>query len=483
MESNSEAVVVKINPKSMDRKCGFAKVYLAAVAALTFALATGMACGYSSSATADMKRTNSPLRPDQNQVAWIGSIMALGAVLGGIIASYSSNYFGRKGTLMLSSIPFMIGWGLIAYANHFVYVYLGRFITGICVGITCVTTPPYLVEISTPNVRGLLGASFQLFIVIGVLLVNTLGVFLTWEWLAVPCAFLVVVAVIAMCFVPESPRWLVGKGKYQEAVNAIEFIQGDTVDATAECVAIDEDLRLQPKGSISLKELKKPEIILPAFLSFSLVFFQQTTGSNAVLFYTVDIFKAAHGSLDPNWSAVIVDGVLVGATAISSMLMDKTGRKLLLIISGMGMAISLFVLGTYDYIAMSNKLVKDKYGWIPLASLIVYIATFSLGFGPIPWLMMAEMTSVRSRSLICGAATAICWFFVFIITKTFQFLELTIHDYGAYYLYASFAVLSCVFTYFFLPETKGKPVEEIQQQFANFRKKETEAVNKYKEMS
>ncbi|XP_015912675.1 facilitated trehalose transporter Tret1 [Parasteatoda tepidariorum] len=452
------------------RKCGFPKMYLAAIAALSFAMATGMVCGYSASATADMQRSSSPLRPDNGQVAWIGSIIALGAVLGGIVASFLGNRFGRKGTLMLNSIPFMLGWGFIAYADHFVYVYLGRFITGMCVGITCVTIPPYLIEISTPNVRGLLGASFQLFIVTGVLIVNALGIFLSWEWLCVPSAVLVVVAIVGMAFVPESPRWLIGKGGYQEAVAAINFLQGDTVDASAECVSIDEDMRLQPKGSISLKEIKKPEFIIPALLSFSLVFFQQTTGSNAVLFYTVEIFNATQSSIDPNEGTVIVDAVLVVATAISSVLMDRCGRKLLLMISGMGMAISLFIFGTYDYLSISNASMKSDYGWIPLAALIVYISAFSIGFGPIPWLMMAEMTSVRSRSLICGAATAICWLFVFIITKTFQGLTISIHDYGVYFLYASFSVLSCIFTYFCLPETKGITVEEIQQQFANVRK-------------
>ncbi|GFU72043.1 facilitated trehalose transporter Tret1 [Trichonephila clavipes] len=471
------------DPKAQQEKPrhGFRKMYLAAIAALSFAVATGMVCGYSASATADMKRKTSPVKPDAGQIAWIGSIMALGAVFGGIVAGLLCNKLGRKGTLMLSSVPFIIGWLFIAYADHLVYIYLGRFITGSCVGITCVTAPPYLVEISTPEVRGLLGASFQLFIVIGVLIVNGLGATLTWEWLAIPSATFLILAVLCMLFVPESPRWLIGKGGYQEAVAAVTFLQGDHVDASAECVAIDEDLRNQPKGSISLKELMKPDILIPALLSFALVFFQQSTGSNAILFYTVDIFAAA-GSSDANISTIIIDAVLVIATAISSGIMDKAGRKSLLLISGIGMAISLSVLGTYDYIGESNASFKSDYEWIPLVSLIIYITAFSLGFGPIPWLMMAEMTTIRTRSLIGGLATALCWAFVFIVTKTFQALEVSIHDYGAYFLYAGFSILSCIFTIFCLPETKGKQIEEIQQYFLSYHKK-NEVQEKYKEMS
>lgn len=383
---------------------------------------------------------------------------------------------------MLSAPPFIAGWLFIMYAKNLIYVYIGRFITGICVGIICVTTPSYLVEISTPDVRGLLGASFQLFVVIGVLIVNGLGAVLHWHWLTVPSAALIILAVIGMIFVPESPRWLIGKGEYQNALAAVKYLQGDFVDASAECVAMDEDIRSQTNVSFSIREIKKPHVIIPALLSFSLVFFQQTTGSNAVLFYTVDIFKAASDSIDPNIATIVIDAVLVIATAASSILMDKAGRKTLLILSGLGMAVSLFTLGTYDYVG--NSVFKKNYGWIPLVSLIVYISAFSIGYGPIPWLMMAELTPVKYRSLICGAATAFCWLFVFIVTKTFQTLELSIHDYGAYFLYASFSVLSTVFAYFCLPETKGKSIEEIQQYFTTYiPNRKLSTVKKYEELS
>lgn len=392
-----------------------------------------------------------------------------------------SDKFGRKGSLILSSLPFIAGWLFIVYAENVTYIYIGRFITGICVGIICVITPPYLIEISTPDVRGLLGASFQLFVVIGTLLVNGIGAVLHWQWLAVPSAALVILAVVGMIFVPESPRWLIGKGQYQEALAAVKYLQGDFIDASAECVAMDEDVRSQTKVSLSFKEIKKPEIIIPTLLSFSLVFFQQTTGSNAILFYTVDIFKAASDSIDPNTATIVIDVVLVLATAVSSVLMDKAGRKTLLISSGLGMAVSLSVLGAYDCI--DNSVFKKNYGWIPLVSLVIYIAAFSIGYGPIPWLMMAELSPVKYRSFICSAATAFCWLFVFIITKSFQSLEISIHDYGAYFLYAGFSVLSVLFAIFCLPETKGKQIEEIQQNFATYFTKRKQITNtKYEEM-
>lgn len=394
------------------------------------------------------------------------------------LTGFLSNKFGRKGTLISSSAPFIVGWVLIIYADNIIYIYVGRLITGICVGLICVTTPPYLVEISTPDVRGLLGTSFQLFVVIGVLIVNGLGAVLHWKWLAVPSGVLVILALIGICFVPESPRWLIRKRGIQDAIAAVEYLHGDRVDASAECVAMDEDLRSEPKVEFSVKEIKKPEVVIPLLLSFSLVFFQQTTGSNAVLFYTVDIFKAASSSLDPNVATIIIDVVLVVSTALSSALIDKTGRKTLLVSSGLGMAVCLTVLGAYDCASVNNASLKTNYGWIPLVSLTIYIAAFSIGYGPIPWLMMAELTPVKYRSIICGAATAFCWLFVFIITISFESLKISIHDYGAYFLYAGFSVLSSIFAFFCLPETKGKQIEEIEQYFTSYFEKDTDSTQK-----
>lgn len=360
----------------------------------------------------------------------------------------------------------MCGWILIAYAKTTGMIYIGRLITGFCTGIVSVTTPMYLVEISTPEVRGLLGASFQLFVVIGVLIVACLGAGLTWRWLAISGGLICLLATSLMLLVPESPKWLMSKGKRKQAKKAFIFLQGESFDAETECQILEDEIKNQPSGGVQFKDFKAPTVYKPFILSILLMFFQQFSGVNAVLFYTVYIFKAAHVSLDPIACTIIVSVVQVLATLLASVLMDRAGRRPLLLVSAVFMAISLLIFGGYDFAnTTNNKAASGKFGWLPIICLTGFISAFSIGFGPAPWLMVAEMTSVRVRSIVSGISTALNWTFVFFITYTFPKLSATIHGYGVYWLYSVFCLLSIIMTYFYLPETKGKNAQEIEEFF------------------
>ncbi|GIY14318.1 facilitated trehalose transporter Tret1 [Caerostris darwini] len=441
------------------------KMYLAALIVLTFAINMGITATYSATATVDMQKNKASIDPTDDEVTWIGSLMAIGALVGGTAGGYFTNVLGRKGALILDTVPFVLGWMSVAYANSTGLIYLGRVLTGFCCGIVSVATPMYLVEISTPDVRGLLGASFQLFVVVGVLLISFLGSQLTWRYSAVSGGVMSLLAAALMIPMPESPKWLMAQKRRGEAKNAIIFLQGISYDAEDECLKMEEEIQAQPKGSVTFSELKAPTVLKPFMLSILLMFFQQFSGVNAVLFYTANIFESAHSSLDSITATIYVNIVQVIATLISSLLMDRAGRKALLIFSGSCMALSLIVFGGFDLALSKDASITDKYGWLPMVCLMSYIAAFSLGFGPTPWLMVAEMTPVRFRGIVSGIATALNWTFVFIVTKSFKMEQDTMHGYGVYWMYASLCVVSIFVTYFFLPETKGKNAEEIQEFF------------------
>ncbi|GFY46659.1 facilitated trehalose transporter Tret1 [Trichonephila inaurata madagascariensis] len=456
---DSEDVSILTHVKNMR------KMYVAALVVLMFPVCMGITATYSATATMDMKKAHSSIHPTSDQVTWIGSLMAIGALMGGTAGGYFTNSIGRKGALVLNTVPFVVGWMFIAYANSAGLIYLGRVITGFCCGIISVTTPMYLVEIATPDVRGLLGASFQLFVVIGVLIVSFLGSQLTWRYLSVSGGVASLIAASLMILMPESPKWLMARKRRGEAKNAIIFLQGKSYDAEDECLKMEDEIQSQPKGSVQFQEFKAPTIYKPFILSILLMFFQQFSGVNAVLFYTAEIFKSAHSSLDPIEATIYVSIVQVIATLVSSLLMDKAGRKALLLFSGVCMAVSLIVFGGFDLARTQNSSIVDNYGWLPLVCLMSFIAAFSLGFGPTPWLMVAEMTPVRFRGIVSGIATALNWTFVFIITKSFKAAEETIHGYGVYWMYSAFCIASLFVTYFFLPETKGKNIDEILEFF------------------
>lgn len=444
---------------------GFRKMYLAALAVLMFAVCMGVTGTYSATATADMVKPHSSIHPSKDEVTSIGSLMAVGALIGGTAGGYFANSLGRKGTLMFNTLPFVVGWLLIVYAKSTGVIYAGRILTGFSTGIVSVATPMYLVEISTPEVRGLLGASFQLFAVIGVLIVACLGSILTWRYLAVAGAIVSLLSAFLMLPMPESPRWLMIQKRRGEAKTAIIFLQGESYDAERGCQALEEEIRNQAVGSVQMKEFASPTLYKPFILSIALMFFQQFSGVNAVMFYTVDIFKSSKVALDPVLATIIVNFVQVVATVISSILMDRAGRKPLLLISGFLMAVSLYVFGGYDFSKSRDESIVANYGWLPVLCLTIFVTAFAFGFGPAPWLMVAEMTPSRFQSIVSGVATGLNWTFVFIITKTYATLQHDIQAYGVYWLYGTFCMISLIVTYFFLPETKGKTIQEIETFF------------------
>ncbi|XP_042896983.1 facilitated trehalose transporter Tret1 [Parasteatoda tepidariorum] len=441
------------------------KMYLAAFVVLLFAVCMGMTATYSATATVDMGKPHSTIKPDDEEISWIGSLMAIGALFGGFAASFLTNYLGRKGTLMFNTIPSVAGWCMIAYADTLGMIYAARIVTGFCTGVISVATPMYLVEISTPEVRGLLGSSFQLFVVTGVLFIAGLGSVLTWRHSAVASAITCLVAAALMVPMPESPKWLISKEKRNEAKKAIIFLQGKEFDTEGELYNMEEEIKSQPKSSVQLKELAYPEFYKPLIYSVLLMFFQQFSGVNAIMFYCAKIFENAKSSMDSIQATIVVAVVQVIATLAASLLMDKAGRKILLMTSSVFMAISLIIFGGFSFAKYEDETIVLKYGWVPLLCLMSFIAAFSLGFGPAPWLMVAEMTSARFRGVISGSATTLNWCFVFMVTKLYHAEEQLLHDFGVYFSYSVICVISIFFTYFWLPETKGKTLEEIQERF------------------
>lgn len=362
---------------------------------------------------------------------------------------------------MYLSILMLLGWLLIAYATALSFIYAGRFINGICVGLICVVTPMYIVEVAPPNIRGNIGCRFQLFICIGIIVVSFLGKYFNWNWVAICASAITILAPLFMLFMPESPCWLMKKEKHSEAASAIRFLYGSKWEVSREFV---QENCSESQNNLKI-DITEPTVYKPALLSVLLMFFQQFSGSNAILYYTVSIFKEAKTSLDPSIDNILVAFVMFLFTLLSSLFIDRVGRKISLIISGLITCVSLNAFSTYLLLSRHNSSLKESYGWIPLLCILVYIAAFSVGLGPIPWLMMSEMSPTHARSLICGVGTAFSWLFVFIITKSFIDFEFLVQDYGAYWIYSFFCLLLCFFTVF-LPETKGKSFEEIKAYFA-----------------
>ncbi|UYV71780.1 SLC2A8 [Cordylochernes scorpioides] len=503
-------------------------VLLAAAAAWLSSVGAGCVLGYSSPAIPSLQNSTSPLAGiTESQVSWFNGLLALGALTGGILAGdkkqqqrrvllqitrgsslnplisrlmpndicpdqrgltrpplgmygslktghvfqpyqdcFITERYGRRSAIIIFNVPFVIGWLNIAFAYNIPQLFIARYLTGLCCGAMSLAVPVYLAEIAPPHLRGLLGSGMQLSVTVGVLLVYAVGVALPWSWLAYHCCIYSGASMLMLTFCPETPRWLISHHRQEEALQAIRFLSGTQVNPEAECQAIEVSLLQQPAGKASIKEILLPQNWKPLLLSLFLMLFQQANGNNNVIQNAVKIFKDCPDLLDPNLSSIVLAVVMVVATFIATVVVDLAGRRFLLIISGLGNFLTLAALGTYYYL---SQVVDPSYhtslSWLPLVSAAGFLIIFSIGFGPVPWLMMSELFPLRMRGLFSGIATAFNWTCVFIVTKEFEDTRQGLHDYGTYWLYSASSILAILYVYFFLPETKGKSLEEIEASF------------------
>ncbi|XP_040504860.1 solute carrier family 2, facilitated glucose transporter member 8 isoform X2 [Gallus gallus] len=397
------------------------KLYLATFAAVLGPLSFGFVLGYSSPAIPELRKIDNPkLRLDSNQASWFGSIVTLGAAAGGILGGYLVDKIGRKLSLMLCSIPFVSGYIVIISAQNVWMLYFGRILTGLASGITSLVVPVYISEISHTDVRGMLGSFVQLMVVTGILGAYIAGLTLKWHWLAVLCSFPPCVMLLFMLFMPETPRFLLDQKKRAEAIAALQFLRGPYVDHEWECRQIEANVE---EEGLSLFEFKNPSIYRPLLIGVILMFLQQVTGINAVMFYAETIFEDANFQ-DSRMASVVVGFIQVCFTAVAALIIDKTGRKVLLYVSG-----------------------------------------FALGWGPVPWLVMSEIFPLKARGVSSSACVLTNWVMAFLVTKEFHDFIGFLTSYGTFWLFSAFCCLSVTFAAFYVPETKGRTLEQIEAYF------------------
>lgn len=397
------------------------------------------------------------------QESWIGGIMPLSALVGGAIGGSLIEFFGRRKTIMGTAIPFFIGWLLIATAKNIFMVWGGRAFCGVCVGIGSLAFPVYLGETVQPEVRGTLGLLPTAFGNTGILLAFLAGSYLDWSQLAYLGAALPIPFFLLMLVTPETPRWYVTKGRAEDARKALQWLRGSNTN-------IDKEMRdltrsqaeADRTGGSAFKQLFTMKYMPAVAISLGLMLFQQLSGINAVVFYASRIFKMAGSTVDENLACIIIGLVNFVSTFLATAIIDRLGRKMLLYMSSVSMIITLLTLGAYFYVKDSGIDVQD-YGWLPLASLVIYVLGFSVGFGPIPWLMLGEILPSRIRGTAASLATGFNWMCTFIVTKTFQNIIEAIGTYGTFWLFAIVCVIGLFFVIFFVPETRGKSLEEIER--------------------
>jgi facilitated trehalose transporter len=402
------------------------------------------------------------------QFSWISGIMPLAALLGGLMGGSLIECLGRKWTLLLTNILFVIGWTVNYFAQEDWYMYTSRTISGCGVGIASLTLPVYLGETLQPEVRGTLGLLPTAFGNTGILLCFLMGSLLQWRGIAGVGALLALPFLLLIWFIPETPRWYVSKGKNEECRKALEWLRGGSNQEAIETEY--EDLlktqKIADEKSESLWDLFSKPNLKSLVIILGLMFFQQMSGINAVIFYTTQIFEDTGSDIDSSVQTIIVGAVNFISTFIATILIDRLGRKILLYISSVAMIITLAILGVYFYLMNVAEIDVSSYGWVPLASFVVYVLGFSFGFGPVPWLMMGEILPAKIRGPAASVSTGFNWTCTCIVTTTFPLFKDIIGAYGAFWSFGAITVLGLVFTILVVPETKGQSLEDIERKLA-----------------
>lgn len=349
----------------------------------------------------------------------------------------------------------------------------------------------YITEIASEKLRGLFGASIQLFITIGILLSYGLGAVsdghnaFHYHHIALIAAGFVLIFEILMVFVKETPRWLVAHGKQIEANRVLNILRGPDANVPGEIESIEDAMGQEGFSVLEFfRQIRHRSVYWPMILSLLLMFFQQFSGINAAVFYAGSILDQAELSNPTITAALAVGVVQVIATLIGVVLIDLLGRKILLLGSSIGMCLSSALLGVYFLILNdtchgclgvnctdlgnhndSSPCSDKHFGYLAVFSIAFFIISFSIAWGPIPWLSMSELVPTRVRGVVGGIVTFVNWTFASIITLCFSKYADAVTPKFAWWSFSIVMFVSIFFVTLLLPETKGLRIERIQENF------------------
>lgn len=301
-----------------------------------------------------------------------------------------------------------------------------------------------------------------------------MGTFLHWQTTALISSFLPMISLILLSLVPESPSWLAKKGKMDKAKESFHWCRGYSSEAENELEIMlqrqkTEDIK--PNLKQKLLDLKQPEFLKPLGIVVVYIIANQWVGVNAITFYTVSIMKSTVGKeINEYLAMLIVDLIRVVMSVIVCILLRRFNRRPLAIISGIGTTLSLFVVGLFIHL-LNLYPVLGAHSYIPMIGLIAYISFISIGFVPLPWALIGELFPLKNRSLGSGIASCMAFLAFFSVVKTSPSMFECLGPNGTFFVYCFIALLGTVFIYFFVPETKGKLLHEIEDYF---KKKDTD---------
>ncbi|KAF6216018.1 hypothetical protein GE061_000355 [Apolygus lucorum] len=450
---------------------GIFRQYVAAVIASISVIILGTALGWPSPVLLRITEKNEPFPMTGDEVSWMVSVLYLGNLVSPLPAGYLMDKIGRKMSFMVLSIIPLSSWVLIRFATGPTWLYVARFLSGTWSGIVSTVAPMYLAEISEPRIRGALSTFVQLMTNMGVLSEYIIGPQVSYTMLAYISGALPIIFVILFSQMPESPYWLLMKGKKERAVKSLSWLRGGS-DVKEEMEKLNRNIEEEMMNKGTLKDLFATKGNRRALLIVEmLALLQRMSGVSALMAYTSTTLPSrGAGSLTPNDCVVVMGCVWVVSVFIATVLVDSLGRKPLLLISSLGCGFAMFGAGLWFFLDETNYVDVSDYYYIPFASFLLYGLFFSVGLGPIASTVQGEAFPTNIKGLASGITSFVLALTSFIMNKIYHTLADEVGMYLNYWIFSGACIASLVFCLIYMIETKGKTLSEIQDEL-NMRKR------------
>ena len=397
------------------------------------------------------------------------SSVLVGAIIGAVIGGALTDRYGRRKMIILAGIIFTISAIGTAFSPSVAWLITGRVISGIGIGIASFISPMYIGELVPAKVRGSLVAVNMLAITTGIVVAYLVDYAFSgnkeWRYMFGLAAIPSICLVIGMWVLPDSPRWLVSKSKVKEATLVLQRVRTDA-DVKPEITDIQKSMEKQGSGGI--RGLFQHSLKMPLIIGLGLAIFQQITGINTVIYYSPTIFKfAGISAVGP----AILAGALLTALmwcfhVLAIFLIDRVGRRPLLLTGVAGQIIGLAILGA----AFQFPQLASFKSYVAIGGLSIYVACFAFGLGPIFWLLISEIYPLKVRGAAMSAVTVTNWAMNLIVAVTFLSLVAFIGQAFTFWLYGLIAIGAWIFFYKLVPETKGKTLEQIEEHWRKGKK-------------
>lgn len=451
---------------------------IATFGGLLFGYDTGVINGALPYMSASDQLNLSPIREGM-----VVSILLLGCAIGSLFGGKLADIQGRKKNISILSVMFFIAALGCSMAPNFYIMLCTRFLLGLAVGGASVTVPTYLAEVSLPEKRGRMVTQNELMIVSGQFLAYILNAIIAivlagdphiWRYMLAVCCIPAICLFIGIRHLPESPRWLVSKGRISEALAVLKKTRETEALAIAELNDI-QDIIQTSNRTVSFKEMNVPWVRRIIFIGIGIAAFSQLTGINSIMFYGTQVLNKSGFSMQAALIANTLNGLTsVLATILGIWLLTKIKRRTMLLTGFTGTTTALFLLSVSSIFLENNSI----FPYIVLGLMILFLASMQGCIGPILWLSLAEIIPLRFRGVGMGLCVLFDWIVNFTIGLFFPVLLSYLGLGITFCIFVIIGILAIIFTKLFVPETKGKTLEQIEKEFKNYNRKQIQMAGK-----